>query len=103
MRFALAAAVAFLLCNGAQAGTRYSFDKCAEHEFAVAYLKNKFDETAVGSGLQVATENEIVSIELFVSPSGSWTMLYSRPNGRSCILAGGTDWGATALPDKPAY
>ena len=30
--------------------------------------------------------------QLFVSDTGSWTILGTRTNGTSCILASGRDW-----------
>jgi hypothetical protein len=31
-------------------------------------------------------------IELYVSQKGTWTVLVSRPDGMSCLVAAGTDW-----------
>lgn len=61
---------------------------CAPREQLVQVLTSEHKEQQEGQGL--APNGTIV--ELFVSPAGSWTILLSRPDGVSCIAAGGTDW-----------
>ncbi|PCH81187.1 MAG: hypothetical protein COB90_05245 [Hyphomicrobiales bacterium] len=43
------------------------------------------------------------AIELYVSASGSWTMLITSSNGKACILAAGKYWQTTvtALEGAP--
>ena len=62
---------------------------CAPHEKAVLQLEEKFDEQVVGRGL---TPNGKAMFEVFVSESGSWTVLVSEPSGRSCVVASGESW-----------
>ena len=62
---------------------------CVPHEKAVVQLKKNFDEEVIGRGL---TPSGNAMFELFVSDSGSWTVLVSEPNGRSCVIATGESW-----------
>lgn len=32
-------------------------------------------------------------IEVWVSPTGTFTIILSRPNGLSCVMKAGTNWG----------
>ena len=67
---------------------------CAPHEKTALQLKKNFDEQVVGRGL---TPNGKAMFELFVSESGSWTVLASDPSGRSCVVASGESWHRIAL------
>jgi hypothetical protein len=31
-------------------------------------------------------------VELLISQTGSWTLLVTTPDGRSCVMTGGDDW-----------
>ena len=62
---------------------------CAPHETVALQLEEKFAELVVGRGL---TPNGKAMVELFVSESGSWTMLVSEPSGQSCVVATGEGW-----------
>ncbi len=62
---------------------------CVTHKAATKQLEEKFDERVVGRGLANAGK---AMFELFVSEKGSWTVVVSEPNGRSCILASGESW-----------
>jgi hypothetical protein len=39
-------------------------------------------------------------VELLVSENGSWTILITGPDGRSCVVTGGEEW--TDKPMQPA-
>ena len=56
---------------------------------ATGKLEKKFEEQVAGRGL---VANGKAMFELFVSKSGSWTVLVSDPKGRSCIIASGEHW-----------
>jgi len=62
---------------------------CATHEDATKRLEKQFDERVVGRGLASAGKR---MLELFVSDKGSWTVVLSEPNGRSCVLVSGESW-----------
>ncbi|MEQ9642089.1 MAG: hypothetical protein RIM84_18845 [Alphaproteobacteria bacterium] len=68
---------------------------CAPTAEIAQQLENKFEEQAVGRGL---TPGGDAMFELFVSNSGSWTVLISDPSGRSCVFAVGDNWHGTPLP-----
>ncbi len=62
---------------------------CVTREAATKQLEKQFNEKDVGRGLANAGK---AMFELFVSEKGSWTVVVSEPNGRSCILACGESW-----------
>ncbi len=73
---------------------------CAPRDRAVIQLEKQFGEMVSGRGL--ATNGKRM-IELLVSKKGSWTVLISDPNGRSCVMASGENWQAmTVLVGDPA-
>jgi hypothetical protein len=61
---------------------------CGDRSDLLAQLKEKFDEKPTGVGL---TGNGTV-VELTKSSSGSWTLLLSFADGRSCLMAAGENW-----------
>ncbi len=91
----IAASVLFLSATSAN-----DQQVCAPRDRAVMQLEKQFEEKASGRGFTV---NGKRMIELFISEKGSWTMLISDPQGRSCIVASGEYWqGITALVGDPA-
>jgi len=61
---------------------------CGERAKIVEVLKAKHKEVGQARGLMTNTQ----LVEVFVSPSKSWTILVSFPNGSSCIMAAGEAW-----------
>lgn len=62
---------------------------CAQRTVIVEKLKNGFHESYQGAGLQNATS----LVEIWSSDeTGSWTMLLSKADGTSCIIASGMNW-----------
>lgn len=61
---------------------------CGERAVIVKKLDAKFQEAGQARGLVSATQ----IVEVFVSPTKTWTMLVSYPNGTSCIMATGQEW-----------
>ena len=91
----IAASVLFLSASSANAE-----QVCAPRDTAVIQLEKQFGESVSGRGLAV---NGKRMIELFVSEEGSWTVLISDPNGRSCVMASGEGWqGITKRAGDPA-
>lgn len=68
---------------------------CRERSEIVGILNRRFNETQRSFGLQ----NDRRVLELYASPSGSWTALVTMPNGTSCVIAAGEAW--TILPPAP--
>jgi hypothetical protein len=81
--FALAAALA--LSSGPAAG---QLARCASRDSLVAWLETTFREQRTAFGVSQSG----TLLELFVSRSGSWTMLLSFPDGVTCIIDAGDAW-----------
>ena len=91
----IAASALFLSASSANAE-----QICASHDKAVIQLEKQFGEMVSGRGLAL---NGKRMIELLVSEKGSWTVLISDPNGRSCIMSSGENWqGLKVLAGDPA-
>lgn len=75
---------------------------CMPHNVLVKALKKSHDETIRIVG-QFGNLKTGPLMELFVSPSGSWTMVALTRNGsgfRACIVGAGTSWTeAEKTPD----
>ena len=80
------ALVGFTLLSTAPASAQ---QLCLSHDEVVAQLDKKFAEQAAGRGLAKGGK---AMFELFVSETGSWTLVASKPNGPSCIVASGDSW-----------
>jgi hypothetical protein len=61
---------------------------CGEHRAVVANLEKIYSEAPVSIGL---ASNGAV-IEVLASPSGSFTIILTQPNGLSCVMAAGENW-----------
>ncbi|NNL17581.1 MAG: hypothetical protein HKP37_02455 [Boseongicola sp.] len=65
---------------------------CAERSMVVEKLESRYGEALAGGGLQ----NSSAVFEVWFSEEkGTWTILMTRPNGLSCIMASGTNWHET--------
>ena len=94
--FSLIAASALYLSASSAKAEQF----CAPRDRAVVQLEKQFEELVSGRGL---AENGKRMIELLVSEKGSWTVLISGPNGRSCVMASGENWqGIKVLVGDPA-
>ena len=79
-------AVGILLLSASAANAQQI---CASRDQAVAQLKQLHHERVLGRGL---VPDGKAMFELFVSKSGSWTVLVSDPQGRTCVVASGASW-----------
>ena len=61
---------------------------CAERNALVGELKEKYKEASQGLGM---TGNGAV-MELMTSEGGSWSLVVTMPNGKSCLIATGSGW-----------
>jgi hypothetical protein len=59
------------------------------HRIAVDQLKSTYREKVSGCGL--ANQKQSM-VELFVSETGSWTLVMTDVQGRSCVMASGEAW-----------
>lgn len=69
-------------------------NNCADRAHVVRSLESSYGESFAGGGMQ----NTQQIIEVWYSEEkGTWTILMTRADGRSCIMASGTNWrdGAT--------
>jgi hypothetical protein len=71
---------------------------CGPRDALVAALADHYDEKQESVGLSGGG----LLMEVFVSASGSWTILLSSPQGSSCIVAAGDSWQSTAKPGPEA-
>lgn len=67
--------------------------QCGPRAEVLSQLETKYAEIPVGMGI---TEKGV--IELTAGPSG-FTLIYSLPNGQSCLIADGLQW--ENLPPVP--
>lgn len=69
---------------------------CAERTVIVERLTKGFHESYQGAGLQSATS----LVEIWSSDeTGSWTMLLSKADGTSCVIASGMNWQFDPEPE----
>ena len=61
---------------------------CGDREYFLNQLEEKYDEVVE----HVAIIGEGMLVEWTVSPSGSWSMLVTIPNGETCMIAVGHSW-----------
>ena len=62
---------------------------CAERNSVVEKLEASYGEAFAGGGLQNA--NHVFEV-WFSEEKGTWTILMTRADGVSCIMASGTNW-----------
>ena len=78
-----------ILATGTAAAQRTAVQQmCAPRDVLVSNLSKSYQEQPLGRGLS-ATGN---LVELLTGPSGSWTMLMTRPNGLTCVIGVGEAW-----------
>lgn len=74
----------------------YAQSNCAERDSVIQKLETGYGEEFVGGGLQ----NSSSIFEVWLSEDkGTWTILMTRADGTSCIMASGTNW-REALPSQ---
>lgn len=64
---------------------------CGERATVTQELERSFGELQKGTGL--VSSNRV--LELWQSDDGSWTILMTRPDGVTCIMAAGEFWRKT--------
>jgi len=71
---------------------------CGAHDDVVSGLEKKYSETPTARGLATAG----LMIEVFASPEGTFTIVATRPDGTSCLLAAGEAWHKLATVSAPS-
>jgi len=66
---------------------------CADRARIVDVLHAHWGEFLVASGLS----NDGRTVEIYVGPSGNWTIIATTPTGASCPVASGEAWEAVRL------
>ena len=66
---------------------------CAERTDMIKSLADQFKENPAAVG--VINPNAV--IEVFVSQDGSWTILATGTDGKSCVLSAGVGWESNVL------
>jgi len=66
----------------------FSQNVCAKRPELIKRLQDNYQE--LPSAKAIINNNEI--IEVFISTSGSWTIIISNRSGRSCVASTGRDW-----------
>ena len=69
---------------------------CAARDSVVGRLAAKYGESFAGGGLQNSTS---IFEVWFSEEEGTWTILMTRADGMSCVMAAGTHWRA-GLPGE---
>jgi hypothetical protein len=93
LRSALTAGLAACASLAALAPAVAATPKCAPHGEMVSLLSAKYKEAPKGLGLVHGSR----VVELFVSRTGTWTILATKLDGRACIIAAGNDWEEVPL------
>ncbi len=97
LRLAPAIGAALLLMLGTWIGTTPAAAQtvCMNRADVLEQLSSKYAETPISLGL--AKSGDVV--EIFSSGDGdTWTMVLTRPDGKTCLVASGEAW--QAIPVK---
>ena len=66
---------------------------CGGHSDLVEGLAQAFQQKQIGYGVV----GEAAIVEIYVAANGTWSMLVTDVQGRSCIFATGDGWENTAI------
>ena len=61
---------------------------CGERQVILNTLKDRYREGRTAFG--ITADGQL--LEVFSAPSGSWTLLMTRPGGKSCLMSSGDGW-----------
>lgn len=70
------------------AQTALAANTCGARDDVISNLMDKHSESHVASGLQSAKG----LLEIWAVEGGSWTILLTQPDGKTCVVAAGTHW-----------
>lgn len=76
--------------------TSLAMNQCGDRDHVIASLAEKHAERHIASGFQ----SEAGLMEIWASDAdSSWTILLTRPDGVTCVMAHGTHWlESTMIP-----
>lgn len=69
---------------------------CGLRDAIVARLRSGYQEDRRSAG--IAANGDLV--EVFVSQTGTWTILVTRPGGPSCVVSVGNSWQRDDVSEK---
>lgn len=82
----------------AQASLNVTSPACHDHKEVVKMLDQQYSEAPEALGLQ--SNGHVVQV--FVSADGSsWTIVTTRPDGVTCIVAAGENWESISVDRGP--
>ncbi len=70
-----------------------AMNMCSERSNIVTELEQNFNESVTAVGMV----DQSAVVEIFVSESGSWTILATGTDGKSCIISAGEGWESTGM------
>ena len=70
---------------------------CADRDRVVERLASGYGESFQGGGVQ--SDQRIFEV-WFSEEQGTWTILLTRADGTSCVMAAGTDWREPLPSDR---
>lgn len=74
----------------ALASTASAQTLCGERQNFISHLGKNHHEATTAMGLTSSGK----VIEVLTSEKGTWTIIVTNPDGRSCLIAAGEDWEA---------
>ena len=89
-----ALAIATAMAGQSPPATAQTTNYCGERDAMIKILRSQYKEGQRGLGIV----NQTLLFELFVGPSGGWTMLATNANGKSCLIGSGEDWQDVDVP-----
>lgn len=73
---------------------------CSERNTILPRLEEEYSEVPVARGLA----SDQLMVEVLASSDGSFTIIATRPDGVSCVLAAGDTWHDVSEPSaKPSF
>ena len=85
MRYVIAVSGALLIGWSAFSPPAQAQAMCGQRRAVIANLEKTYSEAPVSIGL--ASNGSV--IEVLASPSGSFTIILTQPNGLACVMAAG--------------
>lgn len=76
-----------------------AFAACYPRVAVVEQLVRQYHEKQSATGTTTDTDGRLALIEVWSSPTGTFTILITRPNGVTCVAATGGDWHQEPVGD----
>ena len=86
-KFSIICACVSILALGASSPTQAQA-LCGKRVDFIKALNDKYQE----SGKALGISGQVNLIEIFASKAGTWTILVTTPEGKTCIIAAGNSW-----------